>query len=330
MKITSITTIDRARFEEHHNNPESMKAFSEFAYVDYAGLQNKQEASLGIYVFPRGSQHGLRFIVDFTNNPDRIATLENEDVRDIHEVLAEIYMDVVNHTISEDLIPEYAYDSVVLSLQSIMGDLAAIMFSELPMTDPNVEGDDEQEHDHEHEQFEVDPSKIYIQFVNGQLNTIDRNAVNWAETIENIEGMARAQAMFKQMIFDMMSADTEEKSTDVHSKIMEIVNKELENVNMVHDYDNFKNVTEREKILLHLFDLNTLYSEIILVASILNTQDQMMKQIQMLNGGMPADSIPEDIEVPDGEMINDIDYPISETPETIEPIDIVTEDTVNE
>ena len=54
---------------------------------------------------------------------------------------------------------------------------------------------------------------------------------------------------------------------------------------MTHDYSVFENLTEKEEILLYLFDINTVYEQIILIAATMDAQQQIMKALNNITNG---------------------------------------------
>lgn len=302
MKIAAITLLNRARFIEHYNNPEQMVQFTDDLFVDYSALEG-EDHSLVINAF--FNDIGFKFVVEDINAGDRERLPLNQDARDIFEFIGELTAMIINRDYEEGILAENYFDLVRLCLQKTTGDLADRLFGDI-----NMEEDIDETPDDEQPQ-EPDPNLIYIQMVCGQMFTVEKSSIDWDDIIENLDHIAQFQATIKQMIFDLYTKDDDEIEL-VMDHVREVIANERQNTNMDPDYSklNVPYGNERESLLLQLFDLNTIYEQIILIAAQISVQNQMMKVMSSMGN---ADTPVEDIE--DKVIAEDEIASIEEVPE---------------
>jgi hypothetical protein len=320
MKITAITLLNRARFIEHYNNPEQMVQFTDDLFVDYSALDG-EDHSLIINAFV--NDNGFKFVIEDINNGDRELFPLNQTNADIFEFISEITAMIVNRDYDPDILAENRFDLVRLCLQKTTGDLADRLFGDI-----NMEEDIDEEVDDEVNEPEYDPNNIYLQMLSGQIFTIPRENVNWEENLKNIEGISNFQGTIKQMIFDMYSAGDDQVEI-VKDRIREAIKREQEGTGIVPDYSRFEGISDKELLLIQLFDLNTVYEQMILLTSLVKIQNEMMGIVTAMNEN--HDTPVEDLE--DKIIAEDEITQIEEVPEEIideTPIEETVEEIIEE
>lgn len=317
MKIAAITLLNRARFIEHYNNPEQMVQFTDDLFVDYSALEG-EDHSLVINAFV--NDNGFKFVVEDINAGDRERLPLNQDARDIFEFIGELTAMIINRDYEEGVLAENRFDLVKLCLQKTTGDLADKMFADI-----NMEEEDDGDAPVDEQPQESDPNLIYMQMVCGQMFTVEKNSINWDDTIENLDHIAQFQATIKQMIFDLYTKGDDEIDL-VMDRVREVIANERQNTSMDPDYSKLNISNEKEGLLLQLFDLNTIYEQIILIAAQISVQNQMMKMMTSMGD---ANTPVEDIEdkVIAEEDINPIEeVPVEEVIEEPAPVEEVVEE----
>lgn len=271
MKFTSFTTTAIDRFQEHHVQ-DSLTKLTDKLYIDFTALTGEAKSIVIYGVF---NNNAYRFVFEDLSD-EMVANVITQTPDNLADFMGEATSMILNKEYEEGIVADTAYNLVKIILQSINGELAEIII--------NNYNNETAEETNETPNNEPDPNLIYVQLVNGQLYTIPRDNVNWDETISNLNSIAAFQGTIKQMIFDLFRAPDTDIET-VKMRIREIIQKETTNTGMTHDYSVFENLTEKEEILLYLFDINTVYEQIILIAATMDAQQQIMKALNNITNG---------------------------------------------
>ena len=272
MKFTSFTTTTIDRFQEHHVQ-DSLTKLTDKLYIDFTALTGEAKSIVIYGVF---NNNAYRFVFEDLSD-EMIANVITQTPDNLADFMGEATSMILNKEYEEGIVSDTAYNLVKIILQSINGELAEIIINNYNNETDEETGDTPADN-------EPDPNLIYVQLVNGQLYTIPRDNVNWDETISNLNSIAAFQGTIKQMIFDLFRAPDTDIET-VKMRIREIIQKETTNTGMTHDYSVFENLTEKEEILLYLFDINTVYEQIILIAATMDAQQQIMKALNNITNG---------------------------------------------
>lgn len=289
MRILSVTTVTREQIENLASAQDGgVHAFSSNLYIDLSHLGDEQKVAL----IPLIGDSGFKIDIDDINDGDRERLPLAETAHDIYDFASEITNMIINRDYDVDLISERDNTRIRLCLQKIDGELAEMMFNEIPAETESVDAPEEPEYD---------PNKLYVQLVNGTL-AIPREAINWNDVVADLDNIAQFPVQIKQLIHDLYIVDDENLSV-LKEHINSVIEKEKENINMSFNYDGFRDVTERENLVLQLIDLNAIYEQVILVAS----------QLRIMPGQISEPEVGIDI----------AQNPVAITSDAEEPVDVV-------
>jgi hypothetical protein len=147
-----------------------------------------------------------------------------------------------------------------------------------------------------------------MQMISGQMFTVPKSSIDWDDVIKNLEGIVKFKETIKRLIYDLFSNEPGSEAVDVlKTRIREMIDGEKSNTGIDFNYDMFKELTDREELLLKLFDLDTVYEQITSVAALINAQKYMI-------GADLAQNSDQTAEAPVEEPVSDADY-VNEFPE---------------
>lgn len=169
-------------------------------------------------------------------------------------------------------------------------------------------------------------NKVFYHLMNGQVMYSDATTINWEENIKNIMQIAntidRCRALIRALLLEdtiHVDADVEhdiqEEDVPVTEYVIREINQFMTSNDIKIDYSLFDKdgVTDREKLIVQLIDIMTVHNELVLVTSLVNTENQirgyyetMISHMKQSDVKEPTEELVEDRYTPSKES-NDVD-----------------------
>lgn len=147
-----------------------------------------------------------------------------------------------------------------------------------------------------------DPNRIYFPMLNGEVYDIEINQINWDDTVEQLQNLVNKMNSFKGLVHGIMNT---EETSENFSKILEnaedIAKDAFASMTMEPDYSKLVNKDRTKLAIIQLFDLYSVYAQILTYANVYALRKDLMGQIdalsnQIANAGNIAGGEPEVIE----------------------------------
>ena len=135
---------------------------------------------------------------------------------------------------------------------------------------------------------EIDPTnKVFYRMINGTVLVSDASQINWDDNIKNLPEINQMANNIRQLIHIMLTQKEFKPNENAENAIPveELIDQELSRfyeINKIDiDYSMYDNdiATAREVRIARLIDIMEIYTQLILVSSIINAQNDVIRQI---------------------------------------------------
>ena len=167
---------------------------------------------------------------------------------------------------------------VIRSVTIVNGILAERMEESKPLATKLENGNGE----------EIDPTnKVFYRMINGTVLVSDATQINWENNIRNLPEINQMANNIRHLIHIMLTQKEYKPNENAENTIPveELIDQELSRfyeINKIDiDYSMYDNdiTTEREVKIARLIDIMEIYTQLILVSSIINAQNDVIRQI---------------------------------------------------
>lgn len=167
---------------------------------------------------------------------------------------------------------------VIRSVTIVNGILAERMEESKPLATKLENGNGE----------EIDPTnKVFYRMINGTVLVSDASQINWDDNIKNLPEINQMANNVRQLIHIMLTQKEFKPNENAENTIPveELIDQELSRfyeINKIDiDYSMYDNdiATAREVRIARLIDIMEIYTQLILVSSIINAQNDVIRQI---------------------------------------------------